>query len=134
MSEIGKVMLHAKNMLGLMALGVALNGCTTTEDAQTSMFTTPGQYVLFDCQRLAQRADELGKREQELKVLMAKAGDDASGKFVSTLAYRNEYLTVRGELGEIAKEAARKDCNLANPRQRPQPAPPAPRKRKEQRA
>ncbi len=125
-------MLQAKNTLALLALAVALSGCNTMEDAETSMLTTPGQYVLFDCPRLAQRATDLGKREQELKVLMAKAGDDAGGRFVGTLAYRNEYLMVRGQLGEIAREAASKNCNLANPRQRPQPLP-APPKRKEQR-
>ena len=48
----------------------------------------------------------------ELEGLMAKAGPDASGHFVSTIAYRPEYLQLRGQMNEIRKTSAEKKCKL----------------------
>jgi len=44
---------------------------------------------------------------------MAKAGPDASGHFVSTIAYRPEYLQLRGQMNEIRKTSAEKKCKFS---------------------
>ena len=43
---------------------------------------------------------------------MAKAGPDASGRFVSTIAYRPEYLQLRGQMNEISRTSAEKKCKF----------------------
>ncbi|HZP78640.1 MAG TPA: hypothetical protein VFB45_21050 [Pseudolabrys sp.] len=126
-------MLRSMNVLGLLALAAALGGCSTTEDSQARMFANPGQFELFDCPRLAMRAQELAKREQELRMLTAKAGDDAAGRFIAGQAYHSEYMQVRGQLGEIARMQAIKNCDATNARPRQQRVLPAP-PRKDQRS
>ena len=54
-------------------------------------------------------------REAELEALMAKAGRDASGKLASALAYRPEYLQVHGEMNELRKTSADKNCGSPPP-------------------
>src|SRR5581483_958985 len=124
--RIGKVMLRSMNVLGLLAVAAALGGCSTTEDSQAWMFANPGQFELFECPRLA-------KREQELRMLTAKAGDDAAGRFIAGQAYHSEYMQVRGQLGEIARMQAIKNCDATNARPRQQRVLPAP-PRKDQRS
>jgi hypothetical protein len=49
-------------------------------------------------------------REQELDALIAKAGSDAGGRFVSAIAYRAEHTQAHGNLVEIRKAQAEKNC------------------------
>ena len=41
---------------------------------------------------------------------MARASQGAGGEFVNTIAYRGEYAQTRGELVELAKAKADKQC------------------------
>jgi hypothetical protein len=43
---------------------------------------------------------------------MAKAGADTSGRLVSSMAYRPEYLERRGEMIELRRVAAEKNCKF----------------------
>lgn len=98
-----------------MALLAALAGCTTTsggssEDRLGRMVVAPGKFVLYTCPELAAQATVTVARIRELERLMAKANVDPSGRFVSVIAYRPEYIEMRGELNELHNAAASKNC------------------------
>lgn len=96
----------------LMAL--VLSGCAMSDDKLASMLVAPGKFELYTCPELVEKAKELTKRQQELEGLMAKAGGDASGKLVSTLAYRPDYLSARGEMKDVVEAQAAKNCDRAD--------------------
>ena len=49
-------------------------------------------------------------RQVELEQLMARSSQGAGGEFVNTIAYRGEYAQGRGDLIELAKTKADKQC------------------------
>lgn len=93
-----------------------LAGCTeggTSDDRVGRFLVSPGKYDLYPCPQMGDRGVELAIRQNELEVLMAKAGPGAGGSFASAVAYRPEYLQVRAEMTELRKAAAAKNCDLA---------------------
>ena len=74
----------------------------------------PGKFTLYTCDEIATQAKQVAARQSELERLTAKAGQDATGKLVSTLAYRPDYLTARGEMIDVRQAAAEKKCNTAD--------------------
>ena len=89
-----------------------LSGCAASDDASGRFLVQPDRYQLYSCRELAEAAQGIGARQLELEGLMAKAGSDASGHFVSTIAYRPEYLQLRGQMNEIRKTSAEKKCKF----------------------
>jgi hypothetical protein len=102
---------RAPLLIGILAAGV-LSGCAASDDASGRFLVQPDRYQLYNCRELAEAAVSVGARERELEGLMRKAGPDASGRFVSTLAYRPEYLLLRGQMNEIRKTATEKKCKF----------------------
>lgn len=96
-------------MAALLA-ALTLAGCAMSDDKLANMLVAPGKFTLYSCPDLVQKAKELGARQRELEGLMAKAGDGASGKVVSTLAYRPDYLSGRGEMHDVREAATEKGC------------------------
>ena len=94
-----------------LALALALPACAGNDDATARFLVAPGKYVLFNCKQLTERATENLKRHQELEGLIAKAGAGTGGEMVSAVAYRPEYLSLRGDLMEIRREAVDKKCD-----------------------
>ena len=112
--------------------GCAGAGNSTAQDNPYGAYTDPAKFTLYPCPALQQRAREVADRQRELEELMAKAGNDAGGRLINTLAYRNEYFAVRGEMIEIQKAAAHKSCPpIATD---PTPRPPLPATRSPARA
>ena len=103
---------------------VLLSGCATQggapEDRVGSLMVSPGKYQFYPCANLAAQTVSLKARERELEALIAKAGPGAGGSLVSAVSYRPEYLQVRGNLAEVRKAEAAKNCPP------PGAAPPAP--------
>jgi hypothetical protein len=98
----------------LAALAAALlSGCAASDDASGRFFVQPDRYQLYSCRELAEAAQGIASRQLELEGLMAKAAPDASGRFVSTMAYRPEYLQLRGLMNEIHKTSAEKKCKFS---------------------
>jgi hypothetical protein len=79
----------------LLALG--LSGCANMSDSFTTAFADPAKYDLWDCKQLEPERKVLAKRAAELEGLMAKAQTGTAGPVVAELAYRNEYVAVRGQ-------------------------------------
>jgi hypothetical protein len=99
----------------LLGLGFALCGCAEMSDSMTSAFADPAKYDLYDCKQLEPERKSLATRAAELQGLMAKAETGAAGSLVSELAYRNDYIAVRGQ-AKLAEEAWRRNkCHESPP-------------------
>lgn len=101
--------------LALLVLGAGLSGCAEMNDSMTSAFADPAKYDLYECKQLEPERKNLATRQAELQGLMAKAETGVAGPVVAELAYRNEYIAVRGQ-SKLAEEAWRKNrCHEAKP-------------------
>lgn len=111
-------------MLVLIALGVVLSGCAEMGDSMSSAFVDPAKYDIYDCKQLETERTRLSKRAAELQGLMAKAETGVAGPVVVELAYRNEYISVRGQT-RLAEEAWRRNkCQESGPAAAAAPEPP----------
>ena len=110
-------------MLALLALGAGLSGCAGMSDTIAPAFADPAKYDLYDCKQLEPERKGLANRSAELQGLMAKAETGVAGPVVSELAYRNEYIAVRGQ-SKLAEEAWQKNrCQETKPEAKPALAP-----------
>jgi hypothetical protein len=99
---------RAAMALALLVLGAGLSGCAEMSDSMTSAFADPAKYELYECKQLEPERKNLATRLAELQGLMAKAQTGVAGPVVAELAYRNEYIAVRGQ-SKLAEEAWRKN-------------------------
>ncbi|SDN19673.1 twin-arginine translocation pathway signal [Afipia sp. GAS231] len=107
--------------LALLVLGAGLSGCAEMSDSMTSAFADPAKYDLYECKQLEPERKNLATRMAELQGLMAKAETGVAGPVVAELAYRNEYIAVRGQ-SKLAEEAWRKNrCHEAKPEVKVEP-------------
>ena len=81
----------------LLAFGFALSGCADMSESVGTAFADPAKYDLWDCKQLEPERKRLAARAAELQGLMAKAETGVAGPVVAELAYRNEYVAVRGQ-------------------------------------
>ncbi|HEX3161080.1 MAG TPA: hypothetical protein VHQ92_00750 [Pseudolabrys sp.] len=88
---------------------VALSGCAS-EDTTGRFLVTPDKFVLYNCAQLSDATQANFARQQVLEKLIAKAGTGGGAEFVSDLAYRPEYVQLRGEMNELRKANAEKNC------------------------
>jgi len=112
-SAHSRSVLHAAAVLAL--LGLALGGCAGIGENMSTAFADPAKYDLYDCKQLETERKQLAIRAADLQGLMAKAETGAGGAVVAELAYRNEYIAVRGQT-QFAEEAwQRNKCQTAPP-------------------
>ncbi|MGJ4997807.1 hypothetical protein ACQR0Z_25520 [Bradyrhizobium sp. HKCCYLS3077] len=104
-------------LAGLLAGGSLLSGCAGMSDSVSTAFADPAKYELYDCKQLEAERKSLATRTAELQGLMAKAETGAGGAVVAEVAYRNDYIAVRGQ-SQFAEEAWRKNKCVETP---PQP-------------
>lgn len=111
------------------ALGVAvlLSGCASGSDTVADLTVSPGKYMLYKCPMLKQAAQGIIARQHQLEQLMQKAGNGPAGRMVSTTTYEPEYVQNQGNLNEIRREAAAKQCDSAPGVDDKNQAPPAAR-------
>jgi hypothetical protein len=99
----------------LLLLGLALSGCAQMSDGMSTAFADPAQYELYDCPQLETARKALAVRSAELQGLMAKAETGFAGPVVAEMAYRNDYIGVRGQ-SRLAEEAwQRNKCRETPP-------------------
>ena len=112
-------------VLLLLALGGGLSGCAEMGESMTSAFVDPAKYDLYECKQLEPERARLAARAAELQGLMTKAETGVAGPVVAELAYRNEYIMVRGQT-KLADEAWRRNkCQETKPATAVPAAPPA---------
>lgn len=107
-------------LIALCAAGAALSGCAGVSEAVAPAFADPGRYELYDCKQLETERKSLAKRTEELQKLMDKAETGAGGAVVSELAYRNDYVAVRGR-AQLADDAWRRNRCRETPPGAPAP-------------
>jgi hypothetical protein len=108
------------------ALFLGLAGCANMGDSMTTAFADPAKYELYECKQLETERKTLATRLAELQGLMAKADTGVAGPVVAELAYRNEYLAVRGQ-SRFAEEAwQRNKCVASAPAAAAAPVAPPP--------
>jgi hypothetical protein len=113
-----------------LLLALSLPGCADMSDSVSLAFADPAKYDLYDCKRLEPERKNLAARSAELQGLMAKAETGVGGAVVAEVAYRNEYIAVRGQ-AKLAEQAWQKSrCRETLPGAAmpvaPPSAPPAP--------
>jgi hypothetical protein len=97
----------------LVLLNAGLAGCTSMSDPDAgTAFVAPGKFDIYTCKDIEERVRNVRQREQELQGLMARAAEGLAGDFVNTIAYRSDYLQVRGELKLLTDAAADKQCKM----------------------
>jgi hypothetical protein len=110
----------------VLALVLGLAGCANMGDSMTTAFADPAKYELYECKQLETERKTLATRQAELQGLMAKAETGVAGPVVAELAYRNEYLAVRGQ-SRFAEEAwQRNKCVASAPTAAAAPVAPPP--------
>ncbi|KJC34847.1 hypothetical protein [Bradyrhizobium sp. LTSP857] len=92
----------------LLAAGFALSGCAGMSETVAPAFADPAKYELYDCKQLESERKGLANRTADLQKLMDKAETGAGGAVVSELAYRNDYVSVRGQ-AQLAEDAWRRN-------------------------
>jgi hypothetical protein len=108
-------LLRAAIVVALPSLGVGLSGCAEMSDRMQSAFADPAKYDLYECKQLETERKNLAGRAAELQGLMAKADTGVAGPVIAELAYRNEYISVRGQ-ARFAEEAwQRNKCRASAP-------------------
>ena len=98
-----------RKALVVILASACVAGCGYNDDL-ASVMVAPGKFELYTCENLTIRGRETAKRERELKALMERSEQGVGGAFVNILAYRTEYLTVRGELMQLEGAASAKNC------------------------
>src|SRR3981081_1382092 len=122
----GQPLLRAATAMALLVLGIGLTGCANMSDSMTSAFADPAKYDLYECKQLEAERKSLATRTAELQGLMAKAETGVAGSVVAELAYRNDYIALRGQT-KFAEEAWRRNkCQESPPGAAGAPAAPAP--------
>ena len=110
----------------LLGLGAGLAGCAGIGDTVSSAFADPAKYELYTCKQLEGERKSLAVRAADLQKLMAKAETGVAGPVVAEMAYRNDYIAVRGQ-AKFAEEAwQRNKCVAAAPELPTGPEAPAP--------
>ena len=112
--------------LALLMLGAGLGGCADMSDSMTSAFADPAKYDLYDCRQLERERKSLATRQAELQGLMAKADTGVAGPVVAELAYRNDYISVRGQARLADEVWLRNKCRPSAPAAAAPAAPVAP--------
>jgi hypothetical protein len=95
-------------LASMLALGVLLGGCAGVSETISPAFADPARYELWECKQLETERKNLAARTEELQKLMAKAETGAGGAVVAEMAYRNDYVAVRGQ-AHFAEEAWRRN-------------------------
>src|SRR6266849_2317076 len=98
-----KPLLRAAAGLALLAFGSGLGGCADMGDSMNAAFADPAKYEFYECKQLEAERKTLATRAAELQGLMAKAETGVGGSVISELAYRNDYIAVRGQT-KLAEE------------------------------
>lgn len=112
-------------LLALFSAGVVLSGCAGMSETIAPAFADPGRYELYDCKQLETERKALATRTADLQKLMDKAETGAGGAVVSELAYRNDYIAVRGQ-SQLVEDAWRRNrCRETPPEAAPPVAPPS---------
>jgi hypothetical protein len=113
-SAVSAPALRGLGIAPVFVLFLGLAGCASVGDNMSTAFADPAKYELYECKQLETERKTLATRLAELQGLMAKADTGIAGPVVAELAYRNEYIAVRGQ-SQFAEEAWHRNKCVASP-------------------
>jgi hypothetical protein len=123
-SAVSALALRVLGIAPVFVLFLGLAGCASMGDNMSTAFADPAKYELYECKQLEPERKALAARLVDLQGLMAKAETGVGGTVVAELAYRNEYIAVRGQ-SKFAEEAwQRNKCVASAPAAAAPVAPP----------
>jgi hypothetical protein len=105
----GVAQLLALRVGGLLAAGL-LSACSSAGINPFTPFADPGTYEFYNCDQIAGQQSSWRVKEQELKLLMDKAGQGTGGAVVNVIAYQADYAKARDELKVLEATARAKNC------------------------
>ena len=98
----------------LAVIGLILSGCAYVSDNTAEvLFSNPAQFDLMDCKQIDASRKWLAAQSAEIQGLMAKAETGAAGSVVVEVAYRNDYLKIRGQAMRAEEAWQREKCGGA---------------------
>jgi hypothetical protein len=103
------VRLIALGVGGLLAGGL-VSACSSAGENPFTVFADPGTYAYYTCDQIAATQASWRAREQELKLLMDKAGQGTGGAVVNIIAYKTDYVRAGEELKVLEATARSKNC------------------------
>jgi hypothetical protein len=115
-----------RRIMHALALLLATFATGCGGQAGEEFFARPGRFDYLDCPAIAAATHKAAAREQELKILIERAGKESFGVLMAEASYRGEYLRAQGEQKMLAEVAQQKNCPPETP---PAPAHPAPARR-----
>lgn len=109
-----QLLLRAAIVAVLLVPSIGLSGCADMGDSLSVAFADPAKYDLYECKQLESARKDLANRAAELQGLMTKADTGVAGPLMAELAYRNDYVAIRGQ-ARFAEEAwQRNKCSLSS--------------------
>ncbi len=114
---------RASVAMALLVLGIGVSGCAQMGDSMTGAFADPAKYDLYDCKQLETERKSLSTRAAEVQGLIDKANTGTAGPVVAELAYRNDYIAIRGQT-RLADEAWQRNRCQNSPPAAAAPVPP----------
>lgn len=100
--------------LALVVAAGTLAGCGSTySDGVGSLLVDPSKYDGYGCKDLIGQLTGLNTREKELRNLIDRADQSASGVVIGAMAYRSDYQTVLEQKKVLQRAAAGKKCQMA---------------------
>jgi hypothetical protein len=106
---------RAAVMAAPIGFALSLGGCAEMNDTMTTAFADPAKYELYDCKQLENERKNLANRAAELQGLMAKAETGFAGPVVAEMAYRNDYVAVRGQEHFVEEAWQKNHCHETPP-------------------
>ena len=94
---------------GLFAGGL-LSACSSAGENPFTVFADPGTYSYYTCDQIAAGQAAWRAKEQELKLLMDKAGQGTGGAVINIIAYKTDYVRAGEELKVLEATARAKNC------------------------
>ena len=125
MADRAKFKLSAVALLLAGFLAGFLAGCSSPgsgESKLTFMSVPPGRYINYTCPQLEVRVGAVMSRRKVLEQLMAKAGNTMDGRLIGAMAYQTEYAETGGDLAELRRVTAEKECKPIAELQKTAPA------------
>jgi hypothetical protein len=103
---------------GLFAAGL-LSACSTSVENTFTVLADPGKYEFYSCDQIAAQQKFWRNKEQDLKLLMDKAGQSTGGTMINVIAYQADYVGAKEELKVLAATARSKKCKPASEADQP---------------
>jgi len=102
---------HRSRPAVMLLLGALLGGCSSASGPLTFL-AEPGKYQFHSCEQIASQRKHWTGREEELRLLMHRAGQGAGGAIVNVLAYKADHVAASEELQVLDHAARAKNCEM----------------------